>query len=69
MRWGPPAESWASWLVELGEAGPVFGRKAPLRNPQRVRSGTQEVFPFSYCREGNCMPSTGPEPWTAATVA
>lgn len=29
MRWGPPAESWASWLVELGKAGPGFGCKAP----------------------------------------
>lgn len=29
MRWGPPAESWTSWLVEVGEAGLVFGRKTP----------------------------------------
>lgn len=29
MRWAPPAESWTSWLVELGEAGLAFGRQAP----------------------------------------
>jgi hypothetical protein len=51
MRWGPPAESRASWLVELARRGQYLAGKY-LKEPQEGKIGDSRSLPIFLLQGG-----------------